>query len=59
MEHKPGTAELLDWIKALLLMGADVNQDLRSQKDQVERTFVAVVKRLDDRDNAKNILGVK
>lgn len=59
LQHKPGTAELLDWVKALLLQGADVSRELRDQRDLVERTFVAVVKRLEDRDSAKQILGVK
>ena len=58
MNHKPGTAELLDWLAALLGRGADVKADLKAQQARVNETYAALVKSQNDRAAAKKILGV-
>jgi MoxR-like ATPase len=56
LKHQPGTAELIDWARALAAMGADTNKGLGEQQGLVEQTFVALVKRFEDRETARQIL---
>jgi MoxR-like ATPase len=56
MQHKPGTAELLDWVAALLESGATADTTL--DKHRIRETYVAMVKRQDDRKIAEEILGL-
>jgi hypothetical protein len=56
MQHKPGTAELLDWIAALLEGGATADTTL--DRHRIRETYVAMVKRQDDRAIAEKILGL-
>jgi MoxR-like ATPase len=59
MRLRPGTAELLDWMLALIGLGATVETDLEKQPDLVGNSYQCLVKTQDDIDTAKKILGVK
>jgi len=56
MQHKPGTAELLDWIAALLESGAKA--DVEPDMELIRKTYTAMVKRRDDDDAARQSLGL-
>jgi MoxR-like ATPase len=43
-EKRPATAELLDWLRMLVAVGANVDQPLRDQKELHQRTLAALVK---------------
>jgi MoxR-like ATPase len=58
MKSPPGTAELLDWIIALLGSGATASTDLRKDKHLVKATYQALVKTQDDRLTAKQLLAL-
>jgi MoxR-like ATPase len=58
MKHPPGTAELLDWMLALVRRGAKPDQDLSQQEQLVEQTFTALVKSQDDAGTAQQLLGL-
>ena len=56
MKHKPGTAELLDWLAALLGRGAQLDVELNKQGELMKATYAALVKSQEDRAVAKKIL---
>ena len=56
LSRKPGTAELLDWLLALLAMGADRNVALVRQKKQVLETLPALIKLEKDRGTAAGVV---
>ena len=47
-EKRPATAELLDWLRLLVRLGADVERPLREQKEVHLRTMAALVKGVKD-----------
>jgi hypothetical protein len=58
MKHPPGTAELLDWMLALLGSGAKVDADLAEQEQALKATYGSLVKSPEDRSTAKRLLGL-
>ena len=48
LAYRPGTSELLDWAKALTLLDADPNGDLKQNEGLVKRTLGAILKHQDD-----------
>jgi MoxR-like ATPase len=48
MRKKPGTAELLNWATALVGIGLDAQQSLKSQADQAVRTLSTLAKHPED-----------
>jgi MoxR-like ATPase len=59
MKLRPGTAELLDWMLALIGLGVTSETDLGERSDLVGKSYQTMVKTQDDLDTAKRILGVK
>jgi MoxR-like ATPase len=58
MKLRPGTAELLDWMLALIGLGVSAETDLEARLDLVGDSYQAMVKTQDDIDTAKRILGL-
>jgi MoxR-like ATPase len=54
LNKKPATAELLDWVLALLAMGADRGKGLREQPEILRGTLTALVKHEADLEPARN-----
>ena len=52
LTKKPATAELLDWMLALLALNADVNSPLQKQSEMVKATLPALIKHGADRSAA-------
>jgi len=50
LRKRPGTAELIAWVNALLSLGADSGASLRSQHDLGARTLSAIAKHPEDQD---------
>ncbi|MGI9491198.1 MAG: AAA family ATPase [Geminicoccaceae bacterium] len=59
LQKKPSTAELLNWIEAMIRCDGDVDRGLEEQKEFLERTLCALVKTEDDRRLAKDFIKKK
>jgi MoxR-like ATPase len=56
LSRQPGTAELLDWMLALIQMGARTELGLRQQAWLVRKSFAALVKSEGDREPAMQVI---
>lgn len=56
LHKKPGTAELLGFVAALGVVGADTQVGLKHQKAAIRRCLGALVKDRDDQDEARALL---
>ena len=59
MKLQPGTAELLDWMLALIGLGATAEMDLATRRDLIGATYQSLVKAQDDIETARRILGLE
>ena len=53
---RPATAELIDWIEALMVFHADKDQDLKRQPELAQRSIYALFKGEDDLKRGQRVL---
>lgn len=55
LRKRPGTAELIGWVTALLTIGADPSQPLRTQPEPAVRTLSAIAKHAEDQEQTTEL----
>lgn len=58
LDRKPGTAELLDWMNALIKSGADTDVAVDRQRDQVKKTVSVLAKSAEGQGRVREHLGL-
>jgi MoxR-like ATPase len=61
LKQPPGTAEFIDWVRAMLFSGANANTDLRNDPNAAElmkATIHCLVKSVDDARRVRELLGI-